>query len=135
MSPNEKFTQEHRAAVVALREGGASLDAAAATSGHAKSTVQRFEKLVSPTQRELAKELLAAECEAVAKLYIKRLGLETVVEKATARDAAVVVGIMVDKATKLRGEDKPNSLDQPLTLADYMLSLLARSSAPREAER
>ncbi len=133
---------ERQAVIVAFAEATGASEAAE-VSEVPRRTIRRWaadaEVLpdgshpVPPANRELARAVLADEAEKIVRQYMTHLQLDAVVQGASARDAATVVGILVDKSIKLRGEDKPSPLDQPLSLGDYLLSLAAQAKARSEA--
>lgn len=137
-----RHTPAHQAAVAGLADIEGTTRAAE-VSGVPRRTVRRWaaRALVIPdgshpvgaTERELARKLLAEECERLMRRYMVHLDLDRVVDLSSARDAATVVGILADKAIKFRGEDRPDPLQSPLTLGDYMLSLAAQAKGRAEA--
>lgn len=133
--PGSPRSVEEQAATVALADATSTREAAEVTD-IPRRTIRRWaadDNAVAPEARELARELLADECEKIVKAYMEHLLAPAVIAGASARDAGTVVGILVDKAIKLRGEDKPHPLDQPLTMRDYFLSLAAQAAGSAKA--
>lgn len=118
-----------QAAAVATAEAMGSSEAARVT-GIPRRTIRRWasDPHITVEERELARQELAEACERVAFQYIEHLSLDATVKGASARDAGTVVGIMLDKALKYRGEDKPNPLDQPADLESYYRALAAAAA-------
>lgn len=77
----------------------------------------------SVTAVELAKDELAGACDRVAAKIAAKIEANVDIKPRgwdDIRNMAVVQGIMVDKAAKLRGEDNNSTVDHRITLAGYV---------------